>query len=366
MHTSGLVFLFTFLSIAFSLPQLYMYLRFYGEEGLQVANHFVDNHHLHPDNHHFPTAEDLEEQLIWRTPQLIFFSIHLSMVLIIFLLSCFSDQRPLGERGNRIADLTTIASSALKNDHFSECNNNGNSNGFIISRACPNKKESLTEKPKNQRGSMTTATSGFNGLESAHYHPAAQTTTTTTQPSRKNSSLKMMTTSTMTLSPPPPPFINTSKRLSIAPEAPQKESPELRASFLSQLTFWWFTPLAIHGYRKSLTMDDLWKLNREDTTAYIAPRADKQWIRQVKFRDDKGKGSKKLPSSVFNVDDEYEFPSIESLKLSRAEIARLLASPKRPSVVRCLYKTFQLAIWQGVFFKFLQDMVQFISPFLLK
>lgn len=321
MHTSGLVFIFTFLTIVFSMPQLYMYLRFEGDDDLRTSNY-----NPHFDKH----AEEL------RKAQLIFFSIHLSMVIIIFFLSCFSDQG-VSLNTNRISDLVTVSGAAKEG--FGA---NNNHNSF-------HHKQDL-ELQKKKKYSLT-ASSGFNGLEpSAHYKPVNGSNTH----SRKNSSLKGMSTLSGNVLP-----SLTSKRLSIAPEVPQKSSPELRASFLSKLTFWWFTPLAIHGYKKSLTMDDLWRLNREDTTAYIAPRADRQWIRQVAKVDDDA-----LP--VTENGDYYEFPSIENLKLSKEEIDRLLASPKRPSVVKCLYKTFQLAIWQSVFFKLAQDLVQFISPFLLK
>lgn len=325
MHTSGLVFIFAFLSILFSMPQLYTYLRYEGDEGLRTANYR-------------PALDERAEGL--RKAQLVFFAIHLSMVIIIFFLSCFSDAGSVqSAAGNRISDLVTVSGTARE------------AFGSNIRHQSSLRQKDF-ELQKKKKNSLTTS-SCFNGLEpSSHYQSV---TAGSNCHSRKNSSLKGMSTISANVQPPS----LSSKRLSIAPEMPQQASPELRASFLSKITFWWFTPLAIHGYKKSLTMDDLWKLNREDTTAYIAPRADRQWIRQVaKVEDDA------LPLTKDG--DYYEFPSIENLKLPKEEIERLLAAPKRPSVVRCLYKTFQLAIWQSVFFKLAQDLVQFISPFLLK
>ncbi|KAE9546387.1 hypothetical protein FO519_010401, partial [Halicephalobus sp. NKZ332] len=44
----------------------------------------------------------------------------------------------------------------------------------------------------------------------------------------------------------------------------KKTCPELFTSFLSQITFNWFTELAIKGYKKPLEPEDLWDLNERD------------------------------------------------------------------------------------------------------
>ncbi|RWS24939.1 multidrug resistance-associated protein 1-like protein, partial [Leptotrombidium deliense] len=55
-------------------------------------------------------------------------------------------------------------------------------------------------------------------------------------------------------------------------------SPETSASFLSKLTFWWFTKLALLGYKKPLTTDDLFDLCDEEKIANVIPKFEKNWI----------------------------------------------------------------------------------------
>jgi len=48
-------------------------------------------------------------------------------------------------------------------------------------------------------------------------------------------------------------------------------SPQFTASFLSNLTFHWFTPLVRRGFAKALTLEDLWQVNPKDSSRYIGP-----------------------------------------------------------------------------------------------
>ncbi|XP_022245979.1 multidrug resistance-associated protein 1-like isoform X2 [Limulus polyphemus] len=62
----------------------------------------------------------------------------------------------------------------------------------------------------------------------------------------------------------------------------QIECPEEKASFLSKITFWWFTGTAILGYQKPLVMEDMWKLSTKNTTSGILLKFDKYWIPALK------------------------------------------------------------------------------------
>ena len=87
-------------------------------------------------------------------------------------------------------------------------------------------------------------------------------------------------------------------------------SPEKLSSFLSQMLFLWFDPTVWRARKRTVTLDDLWDLNREDryepllscdvpnhgvsftficSVEYLFPRFDKIWSRkQAKRRPDKG------------------------------------------------------------------------------
>ncbi|KAI6652539.1 Multidrug resistance-associated protein 1 [Oopsacas minuta] len=59
-----------------------------------------------------------------------------------------------------------------------------------------------------------------------------------------------------------------------------KPIPEEKATFLSQITWWWLNGLVITGFRRTLERSDLWSLNREDTTTYAAPLFRNTWEKE--------------------------------------------------------------------------------------
>ncbi|KAJ6225732.1 hypothetical protein RDWZM_004277 [Blomia tropicalis] len=147
------------------------------------------------------------------------------------------------------------------------------------------------------------------------------------------------------------------KRLSIAPEHANRVCPENRSSFFSQITFSWFTSLLVGGYKKSLTLNDLWRLDKDDSTCCIVPKCDRNWIAQLI----------NLPNLETHYDINAEFPSIDKLNLTEEQRKRCQRKKnKSPSIVTALYNTFGMIFWQGSIFKLIFDFLQLISPFLLK
>ncbi|KAJ7305801.1 hypothetical protein JRQ81_010167 [Phrynocephalus forsythii] len=53
--------------------------------------------------------------------------------------------------------------------------------------------------------------------------------------------------------------------------------PELRASFISKITFWWFARLMWKGYWKPLQTEDLWSLARENSSGEIVTQVETAW-----------------------------------------------------------------------------------------
>ncbi|XP_074198909.1 ATP-binding cassette sub-family C member 3 isoform X2 [Camelus bactrianus] len=56
--------------------------------------------------------------------------------------------------------------------------------------------------------------------------------------------------------------------------------PETKAGFLSRLSFWWFTKMAILGYKRPLELQDLWSLNKEDRSQMVVQRLLGEWKKQ--------------------------------------------------------------------------------------
>ena len=133
-------------------------------------------------------------------------------------------------------------------------------------------------------------------------------------------------------------------------EPVQQKCPEFEASFLSRITFWWFNDLAITGYRKSLTSSDLWALRDEDKTNTIAPQFDKNWLKQINF----SKNQKENQNMVSYHNDEAKIET------------KVLKPRTNPGVVKTLVKTFGVYFLSGAVFKLGHDVLQFVSPQLLK
>uniref|UniRef100_A0A8C0H6T7 ABC-type glutathione-S-conjugate transporter n=1 Tax=Chelonoidis abingdonii TaxID=106734 RepID=A0A8C0H6T7_CHEAB len=53
--------------------------------------------------------------------------------------------------------------------------------------------------------------------------------------------------------------------------------PELGASFVSKITFWWFSGLVWKGYQQPLQADDLWSLMKENSSEEIVSQFEREW-----------------------------------------------------------------------------------------
>ncbi|CAM9538697.1 unnamed protein product [Bubo scandiacus] len=55
------------------------------------------------------------------------------------------------------------------------------------------------------------------------------------------------------------------------------QCPEASSSFLSKITYWWFSGLIRKGYQQSLGVDDLWPVRKEDSSEEIVAWAEREW-----------------------------------------------------------------------------------------
>ena len=140
----------------------------------------------------------------------------------------------------------------------------------------------------------------------------------------------------------------------------QKECPKQSASFVSRLTFSWFTPLVILGWRQPLTLSDLWRVRNEDKSSNIYSVFDKHW---KSFHTKCVSKSTVIPIDAINRTDlnpkqnKYTingFPSEKSTK-----------SPE-PGVVSTICKTFWLYFLGGCLFKLINDILTLINPQIMK
>uniref|UniRef100_A0A674BGX9 Canalicular multispecific organic anion transporter 2-like n=1 Tax=Salmo trutta TaxID=8032 RepID=A0A674BGX9_SALTR len=116
--------------------------------------------------------------------------------------------------------------------------------------------------------------------------------------------------------------------------------PQSTAGFLSTMTFWWFTSMAIKGYKNPLEAKDLWSLNKRDSSEVVVPKLLREWeVEQAKA---------------------HSSPEEVEVLLSKQK------DPKKPSFLRSLIKAFGPYFLIGSAFKLLQDLITFVNPQLLK
>uniref|UniRef100_A0A7N5ZYM6 ATP-binding cassette, sub-family C (CFTR/MRP), member 3 n=1 Tax=Anabas testudineus TaxID=64144 RepID=A0A7N5ZYM6_ANATE len=132
--------------------------------------------------------------------------------------------------------------------------------------------------------------------------------------------------------------------------------PETTAGFLSRMTFWWFTSMAIKGYKMPLEAKDLWSLNQRDSSKAMVPTLLKEWEKE------QAKQLKHVSQSMANMlaDSESSPEEVEVL------LSNQKAASRQPSFLRALIKAFGPYFLIGSGFKLLQDLITFVNPQLLR
>uniref|UniRef100_A0A670IZ84 ATP binding cassette subfamily C member 3 n=1 Tax=Podarcis muralis TaxID=64176 RepID=A0A670IZ84_PODMU len=125
--------------------------------------------------------------------------------------------------------------------------------------------------------------------------------------------------------------------------------PELNSGFLSKITFWWFTSMAIQGYKKPLEDKDLWSLNADDKSEVIVQKLQKEWDKQNQEVSQKSYFSNHVGDGL----EETEILISSNTK------------QKEPSFLKALLRTFGPYFLIGSFFKLIQDLLSFVNPKLL-
>uniref|UniRef100_A0A8C1ILG4 ATP-binding cassette, sub-family C (CFTR/MRP), member 3 n=1 Tax=Cyprinus carpio TaxID=7962 RepID=A0A8C1ILG4_CYPCA len=137
----------------------------------------------------------------------------------------------------------------------------------------------------------------------------------------------------------------------------QNACPEITAGFLSKMTFWWFTSMAIKGYKSPLENKDLWSLNKQDSSELVVPNLLNEWEVEK---------SKAQSYTVMKAGPDAE-PNHVSVSPEEEEV--LLSKRKevrQPSFLRALLRAFGPYFLIGSAFKLLQDLITFVNPQLLR
>ncbi|XP_077359163.1 ATP-binding cassette sub-family C member 3 isoform X2 [Festucalex cinctus] len=147
-----------------------------------------------------------------------------------------------------------------------------------------------------------------------------------------------------------------------------KACPESTVGFLSTMTFWWFTSMAIKGYKMPLEAKDLWSLNERDSSKAMVPKLLKEWEKEQAKAKSKPNPSNEVvyskvpPSSGNHIGGEGGTSPEEAEVLLSSQ----KAAPRQPSFLRSLIKAFGPYFLIGSAYKLLQDVITFVNPQLLR
>nr|XP_019938699.1 PREDICTED: canalicular multispecific organic anion transporter 2-like isoform X1 [Paralichthys olivaceus] len=148
--------------------------------------------------------------------------------------------------------------------------------------------------------------------------------------------------------------------------------PEATAGFLSSMTFWWFTSMAIKGYKMPLEAKDLWSLNQRDSSKVMVPNLLREWEKeQTKAKSEQHLStqavySKPLPSTTNHITGGGGGGGESSPEEVEVLLSNQKAAPHKPSFLRALIKAFGPYFLIGSAYKLLQDIVTFVNPQLLR
>lgn len=134
---------------------------------------------------------------------------------------------------------------------------------------------------------------------------------------------------------------------------PVNENPIMSASFPSILAFSWFTGFAWLGCKRSLTFDDLWDLPAYIKSSSVVPRYLSKW------------SARPTPKAPKSKDVKADFKTNGGPEVKIVDPSENAPSPN-PSTVITLMKAFGPYFAVGSIMKFFHDILNFVSPIVLK
>ncbi|XP_046361919.2 multidrug resistance-associated protein 1-like [Haliotis rufescens] len=154
----------------------------------------------------------------------------------------------------------------------------------------------------------------------------------------------------------------------------KKLCPEVFASFVSRITFWWMNSLLLRGYRKPLTETDVYDIHPDESSVHTVTRFLPRWVKEInkskrranrRDRDKKVLYSKTLNESLSLDADDEKAPLLIKDKTMKMTEADLTPTTTKLSLIVTLWKTFWFDIIQSQLWRFVSDMVKFASPLIL-
>ncbi|XP_068237783.1 multidrug resistance-associated protein 1-like isoform X4 [Palaemon carinicauda] len=130
-------------------------------------------------------------------------------------------------------------------------------------------------------------------------------------------------------------------------------SPEPNSSFLNRVVFAWLDKLIWKGYRKPLQRKDLWNLTYENASEYVVSVWNKNYLRS------RAKAEKKVASTETWASPPKSADHIEMTGQTKHK-------PPPISILPTMVRTFGPSFLFGAILKLCYDLLQFVSPLILR
>ncbi|XP_058527585.1 ATP-binding cassette sub-family C member 2 [Ochotona princeps] len=153
------------------------------------------------------------------------------------------------------------------------------------------------------------------------------------------------------------------------------KNPSVTASFLSNISFSWYDSIILKGYRKPLTVEDVWDVADEFKTKSVVSRFEPHMMKELKkarqaFQKRQRKKSQKKsearPQSLNkNQSQSQDVLVLEETKKKKKKSGTTKDFPKS-WLVKALFKTFHMVLLKSFVLKLVYDILTFLNPQLLR
>lgn len=149
-------------------------------------------------------------------------------------------------------------------------------------------------------------------------------------------------------------------------------NPSSTASFLSHMTFSWYDSMVLKGYKRPLTLEDVWDVDEEIKTKTLFSRFETYMAKELpKARRALQKRQRKRPQQNSRVLDRNQSQSQDILVLEEKAKKKKKTSGSKEDypkswLVKALFRTFQMTLLKSFLLKLVHDLLMFLNPQLLK
>ncbi|XP_036920078.1 ATP-binding cassette sub-family C member 2 [Sturnira hondurensis] len=153
------------------------------------------------------------------------------------------------------------------------------------------------------------------------------------------------------------------------------ENPSVTASFLSRITFSWYDSVVLKGYKRPLTLEDIWDVNEQNKSKTLVNRFETHMVRELQkarrvLQKRQQKNTQRDSGTRLHGLSKNQSQSQDVLVLEEAgkkkKKSRTTEDFPKSWLIKALFKTFFPIILKSFLLKVVCDLITFMSPQLLK